>query len=117
MPWKRPLEPPAVANIFPQVRANDPGGNNSQAVALAIQHMSDGAIKQDTEPHLTVPAFLMQLEFPKAAEGKDYLRTVISRTATSRSPWSDEHGDRVRRTLSRPDNLVVQWIAAPAGQP
>ena len=40
------------------------------------QHMNKGAIKQDTEPHLTVPAFLMQLDFPKAAPAKDYLRTV-----------------------------------------
>ena len=118
MPWKRPLEPPAVANIFPQVRQMILEGKNREAVALAIQHMNDGAIKQDTEPHLTVPAFLMQLEFPKAAQAKDYLRTVNFENGEIKVAWSDEHGDWVRQTFSsRPDNVVVQWIAAPAGQP
>ena len=118
MPWKRPLEAPNVANIFPQVRQMILEGKNREAVALAIQHMNDGAIKQDTEPHLTVPAFLMQLEFPKAAQAKDYLRTVNFENGEIKVAWSDEHGDWVRQTFSsRPDNVVVQWIAAPAGQP
>ena len=118
MPWKRPLEAPNVANIFPQVRQMILEGKNREAVALAIQHMNDGAIKQDTEPHLTVPAFLMQLEFPKAAQAKDYLRTVNFENGEIKVAWTDEHGDWVRQTFSsRPDNVVVQWIAAPAGQP
>ena len=117
MPWKRPLEAPNVANIFPQVRQMILEGKNREAVALAIQHMNDGALKQDTEPHLTVPAFLMQLEFPKAAQAKDYLRTVNFENGEIKVAWTDEHGDWVRQTFSsRPDNVVVQWIAAPAGQ-
>ena len=41
----------------------------------------------------------------------------ISRTARSRSHWTDEHGDWLRQTFaSRPDNVVVQWLTAPAGQ-
>ena len=31
--------------------------------------------------------------------------------------WTDEHGDWLRQTFtSRPDNVVVQWLTAPAGQ-
>lgn len=117
MPWKRPLEAPNVASIFPQVRQMILEGKNREAVALAIQHMNDGAIKQDTEPHLTVPAFLMQLEIPNAAHAKDYLRTVNFENGEIQVAWTDEHGDWVRRTFSsRPDNVVVQWVAAPSGQ-
>jgi alpha-L-fucosidase 2 len=118
MPWKRPLEAPNVASIFPQVRQMVLDGKNREAIALALQHMNDGPIKQDTEPHLTVPAFLMQLDFPKAAPVKDYLRTVNFESSEIQVAWTDEHGEWIRQTFtSRPDNLVVQWLTAPAGQP
>ena len=117
MPWKRPLEAPNVANIFPQVRQMVLDGKNREAMALAIQHMNESPIKQDTEPHLTVPAFLMQLDFPKAAAAKDYLRTVNFENGEIKVAWTDEHGDWLRQTFaSRPDNVVVQWLTAPAGQ-
>ena len=76
MPWKRPLEAPKVADIFPQVRQMVLDGKDREAMALAVQHMNESPIKQDTEPHLTIPAFLMQLDFPKTASVKNYLRTV-----------------------------------------
>ena len=72
MPWKRPLEAPQVADIFPQVRQMVLAGKDREAMTLALQHMNDSPIKQDTEPHLTVPAFLMQLDLPKTAA----LRTI-----------------------------------------
>ena len=71
MPWKRPLEAPNVASIFTQVRQMVLEGKNREAMALALQHMNDSPIKADTEPHLTVPAFLMQLGFPQAQPAKD----------------------------------------------
>jgi len=118
MPWKRPLEAPNVASIFPQVGQMVLEGKNREAVALAIQQMNDSPIKQDTEPHLTVPAFLMRLDFPKAAPAKDYLRTVNFENSEIRVAWTDQHGDWVRQTFtSRPDNVVVQWLTAPTGQP
>ena len=118
MPWKRPLEAPNVASVFPQVRQMVLDGRNREATALAVQHMNDGPIKQDTEPHLTVPAFLMQLDFPKAASVKDYLRTVNFENSEIKVAWTDEHGDWLRQTFtSRPDNVVVQWLTPPTGQP
>jgi hypothetical protein len=118
MPWKRPLEAPNVADIFPQVRQMALDGKTREAIALAVQHMNDGPIKQDTEPHLTVPAFLMQLDYPKAAAVKDYLRTVNFENGEIKVVWTDEHGGGLRRTFtSRPDKVVVQWLTAPAGQP
>ena len=118
MPWKRPLEAPNVASVFPQVRQMVLDGRNREATALAVQHMNDGPIKQDAEPHLTVPAFLMQLDFPKAASVKDYLRTVNFENSEIKVAWTDEHGDWLRQTFtSRPDNVVVQWLTPPTGQP
>ena len=117
MPWKKPLEAPQVADIFPQVRKLVLAGKDREAMTLALEHMNNSAIKQDTEPHLTVPAFLMQLDLLKTASVKDYLRTLDFETGEANVHWSDEHGDWVRRTFtSRPDNVVAQWLAAPAGQ-
>ena len=117
MPWKRPMEAPNIAGIFSQVRQMVLDGKNKEAIALAIQHMNEGPIKQDTEPHLTIPAFLMNLNLPKAASARNYLRTVNFDNSEIKVIWTDEHGDWLRKTfVSRPDNIVVQWLAAPEGK-
>ena len=117
LPWKRPLEAPQVADIFPQVRQMVMDGKHAEAIALAVQHMNESQVKQNTEPHLTIPAFLMQLDFPKTASAKDYLRTVNFENSELKVTWTDEHGEWLRQTFaSRPDNVVAQWLTAPAGQ-
>ena len=117
MPWQHPLEAPNVADIFPQVRQMVLDGKHAEAMSLAVQRMNESPIKQNTEPHLTIPAFLMQLDLPKTASVKDYLRTVNFENSEIKVAWTDERGDWARQTFaSRPDNVVVQWLAAPAGQ-
>lgn len=117
MPWKKPMEAPNVADIFPQVRQMVLAGNHREAMALALQHMNDGPIKEDTQPHLTVPAFLMSLDMTKTTSVKDYLRTIDFESGEAKVYWTDEHGAWVRQTFtSRPDNVVVQWLTAPEGQ-
>jgi len=117
LPWKRPLEAPQVADMFPQVRQMVLDGRHREAMDLAVQHMNEGPIKQNTEPNRTIPAFLMQLDFPKTASVKNYLRTVNFENSEIRVAWTDEHGDWLRQTVaSRPDNVVVQWLTAPTGQ-
>ena len=117
MPWRRPLEAPNAADIFPQVRQMVLNGKTRDAMALAVEHMNKGPVKQDTVPHPTVPAFLMQLDLPKTASLKDYLRTTDFESSELKVYWSDEHGDWVRQMFtSRPDNVVVQWLSPPAGQ-
>ena len=76
MPWKKPIEAPNVASIFPQVRQMILEGKTKDAVALALQHMNESPLKQDTEPHLTIPAFLMKLNHLEKSSAKNYLRTV-----------------------------------------
>jgi len=117
MPWERPIEAPNVANIFPQVRQLALDGKNSEAIALALKHLNQSPIEQDTEPHLTIPAFLMNLELPKSASVSNYLRTVNFENSEIKVIWTDDHGDWLRRTFaSRPDNVVVQWLTAPKGK-
>ena len=117
MPWKRPVEAPQVADIFPQMRQLVLDGKHREAIDLAVQHMNESPIKQNTEPHRTIPAFLMQLDFPKTAAVKNYLRTVNFENSEIKVAWTDDHGDWLRQTFaSRPDNVVVQLLAAPAGQ-
>lgn len=117
MPWKRPMEAPNVADIFPQVRQMALDGKNSEAVALALQHMNESLIKQDTEPHLTIPAFLMKIDLPATTSVRNYLRTVNFENSEIKIIWTDENGDWVRQTFtSRPDNVVVQWLTAPEGK-
>ncbi|MGC9969025.1 MAG: glycoside hydrolase N-terminal domain-containing protein [Bryobacteraceae bacterium] len=118
MPWKKPVAAPNIADIFPQVRQLVLEGKHTEAMSLALQRMNESPIKPDTDPHPTVPAFLMRLESPKSAPAKDYLRTVDFESAELKVHWSDDRGEWVRHAFaSRPDNVIVQWLTAPAGQP
>lgn len=117
MPWKRPMEAPHVADIFPQVRQMALDGQNSEAIALALKHMNESPIKQDTEPHLTIPAFLMKLDLSRSASVSNYLRTVNFENSEIKVIWTDEQGEWIRHTFtSRPDNVIVQWLTAPVGK-
>jgi alpha-L-fucosidase 2 len=116
MPWKRPLEAPQVAGIFPQVRQMVLEGKYREAIEFAFKEMEKGPIKVNTWPHPTIPAFLMHLDVPKTTRVRDYLRTVDFERSEIRVSWSDEHGDWLCRTVtSRPDNVVVQLLTAPQG--
>jgi len=117
MPWKKPSEVPNIADIFPQVRQMVMEGRHREAMNLVLQRMNEGPIKQNTEPHRTIPAFLMHLDFPQTKSAKNYLRTLNFENSEIKVTWTDEHGEWSRQTLtSRPDNVIVQSINAPAGQ-
>ena len=117
MPWRRPLEAPKAADIFPQVRQMVIDGKYKEAIEFAYQEMEKGPIKMNTWAHFTKPAFRMTLNFPKTALVKDYLRTLDFESSEAKIYWNDEKGDWVRQTLaSRPDNVVVQLLTAPKGQ-
>ena len=117
MPWKRPFEAPKASVVFPQVRQMVLDGKYQEAIELAFQEMNKGPIKQNTGPHPTVPAFMMNLDFPKTAAVKDYLRTVDFETSEVKVHWSDERGEWLRKAFtSRPDDIVVQLLTAPNGQ-
>ncbi len=117
MPWKRPLEAPKAADIFPQVRQMVLDGKYREAIEFAFKEMEKGPIKLNIFGHPTIPAFLMRLDFPKTAAVKDYLRTVDFESSEAKVYWSDQRGDWLRQTFtSRPDNVVVQLLTAPKGE-
>jgi alpha-L-fucosidase 2 len=117
MPWKRPMEAPDVADIFSQVRQMALDGKDSEATTLALQHMNESPVKQDTEPHLTIPAFLMKLDLSKSSSVSNYLRTINFENSEIKVIWTDQHGEWVRQTFtSCPDNIIVQWLTAPEGK-
>jgi len=117
MPWKRPLEAPKAADIFPQVRQMVMDGKYREAIEFAYKEMEKGPIKMNTFGHFTIPAFRMSLDFPKTALVKDYLRTVDFESSEAKIYWNDERGEWLRQTFtSRPDNVVVQLLTAPKGQ-
>lgn len=116
MPWKKPVEAPFVAGIFPQVRQLILDGKNKEAVAMAIKAMNESQVKQDTEPHLTIPAFLMSIDLKETLPASKYLRTVDFESGEIKVLWTDEHGEWLRKSFtSRPDNVVVQSLVAPEG--
>jgi alpha-L-fucosidase 2 len=117
IPWKRPVEAPNVANIFSEVRQMALDGKNSDAIALALKKMNESPVRQDTEPHLTIPAFLMKLDLPESSTVSNYLRTVNFENSEIKVIWTDEQGEWLRQTFtSRPDNVVVQLLTAPEGK-
>ena len=117
MPWRRPLEAPKVADIFPQVRQMVMDGKYQEAIEFAFKEMEKGPIKLNTFGHPTIPAFLMHLDFPKTASVKDYLRTVDFEKSEVKICWNDDRGEWLRQTFtSRPDNVVVQLLTPPKGE-
>lgn len=117
MPWRRPLEAPKAADLFPQVRQMVLDGKYKEAIEFAYKEMEKGPIKQNTWPHPTISAFLMRLDFPKTASVRDYLRTIDFESSEANVYWNDDRGEWLRQTFtSRPDNVVVQLLTAPKGQ-
>ena len=117
MPWRRTLEAPKVADIFPQVRQMVMDGKYQEAIEFAFKEMEKGPIKANTWPHPTIPAFQMRLDFPKTPSVKDYLRTLDFERSEAKIYWNDERGEWRRQTFtSRPDNVVVQLLTAPKGE-
>jgi hypothetical protein len=114
---RKPFEAPNIAGIFPQVRQMLLDGKYLEAAQLAHDEWHKTPSSPGGGGFGGVPAFSMHLDFPKAAMVKDYLRTVDFESTEVKVHWTDERGQWVRRTFtSRPDNVVVQWLTAPAGQ-
>jgi len=117
IPHKRPFEAPKIAGIFPQVRQMLLDGKYHEAVKLAYDEWHKSPITPLMGGFGGGPAFSMRLDFPKSESVKDYLRTVDFESTELKVHWTDERGEWVRRAFaSRPDNVVVQWLTAPAGQ-
>ncbi len=111
-PRKKSLEAPNIAHVFPQVRQMMLDGKYDEAIMIAYNEWRKTPISL---AGFGGSRFNMFLESPKSTSVKDYLRTVDFGNTEVKVYWTDEHGDWVRRIFtSRPDNVVVQWLTAPA---
>ena len=116
-PHRRPFEAPNIAGIFPRVRQLLLEGKYHDAARLGYEEWHKTTIVGGGFGGFGT-GFSMHLEYPKTAAVKDYLRTVDFESTELQVHWTDERGEWVRRAFaSRPDNVVVQWLAPPKGQP
>jgi len=115
-PHKRPFEAPKIAGIFPQVRQMLLDGKYHEAARLGYEEWHKTTLERGG--FSAAGAFSIRLEYSKTASVKNYLRTADFESTELKVHWTDERGEWVRRTFaSRPDNVVVQWLTAPQGQP
>lgn len=115
-PRKKALEAPKIANVLPQVRQLMLEGKYQEAVNLAYNEWQKNPVTRSFGLG-GGSKFSILLEFPKSKSIKNYLRTVDFESTEVKVFWTDERGEWVRHLFSsRPDNVIVQWLTAPAGQ-
>ncbi len=116
VPWRRPFEAPKVASVLPRVRQLLLEGKYREGVNLAYEAMSSAGLPMNTHPHPTIPAFAMAIDTPPAGPVTGYLRTLDFESGEAVVHWRDSRGEFIRRTVvSRPDDVAVQLLQAPAG--
>lgn len=104
-----------IAHVFPQVRKMILEGKYHEAVMIGYNEWQKDPVTRSRG--FGPGGFSMLLEYPASESTKNYLRTVDFESTEVKVYWSDERGDWVRETFSsRPDNVVVQRLTAPAGQ-
>jgi alpha-L-fucosidase 2 len=114
IPKKKNLEAPKIANVFPKVRQMILEGKYHEAAMVGYNEWQKNPVTRGMGGG---GRFSMLLESQPGESVKNYLRTVDFESTEVKIFWSDERGEWVRKTfVSRPDNLVVQWLTAPKGQ-
>ena len=117
VPWKRPFEAPKIAYELPAVRKLILAGNYADALALSLDAAAKDGMPPGTRNHRTIPAFTMGIEQPRNGTIKNYLRTLDFESGEIKVLWEDDKGQWERDSfVSRPDNVIVQLLTAPAGQ-
>ena len=110
------LETSKIANVFPKVRQMILDGKFREAAMLGYNEWQKNPVTRGTGG-FSGGRFSFLLEYPKSSSVSNYLRTVDFESTEVKVHWTDEKGDWVRRIFtSRPDNVMVQLLTAPAGQ-
>jgi alpha-L-fucosidase 2 len=116
-PWKRPFEAPKIAGVLPEVRRLELEGKYREALELSFHASTDAGLPPGMRNHGGVSPFSMRIDIPEAGKPTNYLRTTDFDTGELKVYWTDSRGDWMRQTfVSRPDNVVVQYLTAPKGQ-
>jgi len=116
-PWPTPWEAPKIASVLPEVRRLIFAGQYREALELSLKAATDAGLPPGTMNHSVITPFSMRIAIPEAGRPKNYLRTTDFESGELNVHWTDDRGDWVRRTfVSRPDNVVVQYLTAPQGR-
>jgi hypothetical protein len=116
-PWKMPFEAPKIAAALPEVRKLILDGRYREALELSFKASTDAGMPPGTRNHSVISPFSMRIEIPEAGRQINYLRSTDFETGEIAVRWSDTRGDWLRRTfVSRPDNVVVQYLTPPRWQ-
>jgi hypothetical protein len=116
-PWKMPFEAPKIANVLPEVRKLILAGHYREGLELSFRASTAVGMPPGTMNHNEIIPLTMHIDIPQAGHPKDYLRTVDFESGELRVYWTDDRGDWVRKTfVSRPDNVVVQYLTPPVGR-
>ena len=116
-PRKRPFEAPKVAGVFSRVRQLVLDGKYSEAARLGYDEWKKTPMTSGMGGFGGL-SFSMGIEFPRSESVANYLRTVDFESTELKVHWTDDRGEWTRHTFaSRPDNVVVQWLRPPSGQP
>lgn len=117
-PWKMPFEAPKIAQVLPEVRKLIMEGRYREGLELSLEAFTDAGMPPGTRSiHGGVSPFSMRIEIPQAGTPKDFLRTLDFESGEVKVLWTDDRGQWVRQTfVSRPDNVVVQYLTPPKGQ-
>jgi alpha-L-fucosidase 2 len=116
-PRKRPFESPNIAGVLPQVRQLILDGKYEDAARLALGEWRKTPMPSGMGGFFGL-SFTMRIETPGAEPVTDYLRTADFESTELAVHWTDSRGQWTRQLFaSRADDLVVQRLAAPAGQP
>ena len=115
-PRKKSSETSKIANVFPKVRQMMLDGKYHEAIMIAYNEWQKNPVSRGMGG-FGGGRFSMLLELPGSSSVTNYLRTVDFGSTEVKVHWTDDKGDWVRRIFtSRPDNVVVNWLTAPAGQ-
>lgn len=117
VPWERPFEAPGIAYQLPKVRELILAGQYEDALALSLDAAVKDGMPPGTRNHETISPFSMKIELPKNGTIKNYIRTLDFESGEIKVLWEDQKGQWERNCfVSRPDNVVVQWLTAPKGE-
>jgi alpha-L-fucosidase 2 len=115
-PWKGdPMQAPKIAEVLHEVRRLILEGQYRKAEELALAKAEEGPTKPETSNLAEHPAFTMRIDTAGQHAVHDYLRSIDFESGEVKVRWTDDAGLWERRTfVSRPDNVIVQLLTAPA---
>jgi hypothetical protein len=116
-PWPIGFQAPKIASALPEVKRLILAGKYQEALAYSMAAAAKDGYPGGMMNHDPSDAMTMRIAIPADGAVKNYLRTLDFQSGESKVLWEDNRGAWVRTAfVSRPDNLVVQYLTPPQGK-